>query len=417
MAKSQEDNIKKLDVDTYKVSTNFFLKISIKGVELIPSIVNTIIIREYCDYIVPRLSLTIIDSGVFLDNYPLEENDDIEIQIGLDRDQSPLIATFMVECFNITNTGGGTTYGNLLEISGILKTTDLLKPNKTRSFGNIKSSDLISKIATEIGLKPDIRILSNDSMKWLQINSNTYYFLKSVLERSYVSDDDVVLSYTQSDSKMVYTTLSKEIQSKVKYEAVFDNKETLNDISESFEYNKKDGKDYIYFNDYEIINMSSIINKAEGGYGDNLVYYEDGEEITKTFSSNNHKLSTHSNRLSKDLGRVTKVDFMGTSNSRNLHGNFFNSIIQNNRNYLDFFPNMLIINIKARTDLKLLEKVNITLIGNGQEVNNVHSGEYLIGGIIYIGSSQNNLSMKLVLHRNGNNNKYSLLEPKDIKLA
>lgn len=411
--------IKQIDNKPYKNRGNYHLDLSIKDVDVESGNVLNVVIREWYNTLIPTLELTIQDDGKFTDKYPLEDNDEIKINLGLNKEDEPLIATFLVESWTMDRPDIQSNDTIIFKIFAVLKTNSLLYPIRNRSFGFKKSSDIISQIASEIGLTPDIRIATNDVMPWLQVNESNSTFLKSMINHSYFQEDDLVLVYTQSDSKLVVTSLKTELNNKKLYQSKYDVNETVNSDTDLFGVDKEsDGnRGMIHFMNYSINNMSPIINKL-GGYGSQLSYNKDGEEQIINFTNDEHPMSLNSFKLKDKIGLVT-YQLTERSLSVNMHPKYLEANVQNRRLRNEYFSSYISLDIKPNFSVKLGERVKLELPGIFTKINDmVHSGEYIIGGIVYEANQGSTIcNQRLILFRNGINNKLSSMEDFETKLS
>jgi len=206
---AQED--KKPDVDG-QFNKNYFLKMTIKDVSVEPySTIATMIMREWIFDPVPRLEIELVDNGRFTDQYPLEDNDTIHIELNNIRNRDPVIdADFTLQDFEISNDGEKDF--SMIKLTALFKTTDMFHPIHNRSFSQKNSKEVFEQISGEVGIDFAPSVDPQDSMTWLQINENNFQFIKHVLDRSYISDDDSAFCYIDRHNKMNYKSISNEIK-------------------------------------------------------------------------------------------------------------------------------------------------------------------------------------------------------------
>jgi hypothetical protein len=280
---------------------------------------------------------------------------------------------------------------------------------------------LIKKLGDEFGIPTEVRVASNDSMKWLQIDQNNNDFLFSMLDKSYYLDDDYMLCYGQLNYGLVCTTLNTELKNEVIYETIYSNDETINDSPEMFGTKSKGQDDdtkkiLIYFNDFQYHDPSPIVNKINSN-ALSTVYSDGGELVDLVSKLDVKKLSTNSFKIKTDVGKLAEH-----INRRNIttsvHKNYYRAMIQNMKLKNEYFTSHLALDVKPRHDYKLMQKVQVSLPSQASSrLDYVHSGEYLIGGIVHTMGSNSILSTRLYLYRNGVNTELSSIEKYETKLS
>ena len=229
-------------------------------------------------------------------------------------------------------------------------------------------------------------------MTWLQC-SNNYKFIRHILNRASISDD-LPIFYANSKSKFVYTSLHAEMNKKESRIAKLDQVMFENEI---------DDKDKtIWYNQYDIVNFNGYYNKTTG-YGGSYEYYDlNGSE--KTGSVSTPEKLTQLSFTDKEYAGQDVFSESGHFYTENVYGGYFESLARNPFLLNNFFAFSLVINVDARNDINLFDKINLSVPSNFDDgPNKVMSGNYLVGGITHQVSKDGIYKKMVSLHRNGMN--------------
>lgn len=408
--------------EAFNTFVQWYGRVKIKGFELFANNIALISIKEWIFDIAPRLDLQIIDNGIFFDKFPLEENDIIEVQLALTKEQEePVRAKFRLQNYSVTNTSQGEMFGSIIAISAILDMDEMFFPIRTRSFKSLNSSEVIKKIASETKLETDLRINPIDTMTWLQLDMTNAHMLRHVVERSYLRNDDANFCYGTIDGKLTFTSLKKELTKKAKYDASFDPRNaiesTSNEETKDRRLNERKTRDPIYYNNYSFSSNAGVINQ-EIGYGATLSYYDVNSEETQyiTMKSDYFPLTTNSFKTKSNIGKIVTQIEKGIK-TLNTHDNWMRSEVQYKYIQQQFFTSYLMLRIKPITNLKLFDKIFVNIPQqDAMYINNVHSGEYIVAGITHQASSTGLYTMTLILCRNGMNAKEASVDDTQTRL-
>lgn len=415
------DNQEQPGVDPYKAMTNYYVKMKIKDIDIDQNNIVNLVAREWFYDVCPKIEMVLLDDGLFMDKYPLEDGDTIELEIGMNKDYVVFACEFTIESHHVINTSRGEHTGAGIEITAVIKASGYTQPLHNRAFSTNTSVGTIGSIMSEVGLTPDPRIVSTDMMTWYQINQNNVDFVKHVIDRSYYGDGDLVLCNVNLKKECVVTSLTTARDSEVKFEVVFDPQESLNDNPHIIGRNEdrdKQGKaeEFIYFDDFEYYDISPLINKT-GAYGSKLIY-NDGGEMTEVESvTDDHPFTTNSNKDSENVGNFTHIEVCG-SKSDNMHANYYEAMVQRTQLLNDNFSSYLLISTKPNINVRVFDRVTVRLPAMSSQFEDfVHGGDYLVGGIINALDKDGIYTMKLVLFRNGVNANDSSMEEYETRLS
>lgn len=376
-----------------------YCRITIKGQEYFSKNIMSLIIREWVVDVLARIEIIMYDDGTLNEILPFEDNDIIKVTIGKHADDpDPLECEFILADYQMDVMADNRQMA--VSISGYLKAKDMFIV-KNRSFRNKNSRDILTMIANEnrINFVNPNFVSPNDTMTWYQVWKNNYDFINHVLSRSNAIND-LILFYSNSQNEFVYTSLNKEIE-KIPFRiARYDvDKCGQNIVDESIE------RDVIYYNHYDVVNYSSLFNKINT-YKIEYDYYDPNTGRSIVGNYNTSKKTTELRY--KDSEFVNKLSLhrdCGTLNNKNIYNGYFQSLVQNDYLRNEFFSNSVVININALSKVKLFEKIHLSVpsMFSKDNINEVMSGDYWVGGIVHQVSHNGVYRKSLSLHRNGIN--------------
>lgn len=392
-------NQKQNDIDSSYFLNDFYCKIKIKKVELLPQNVVVMNIRESIFDLVPVLEMTFLDNGIFTEKFPLEDEDVINIELAKnDKSDTPINITFSLQDFVVNNRDGDNLNLVNVSITAIMKTTGLFYPVKTRSFANKSSVDVLKNLASEIGCNPVARINTSDSMVWRQINQNNYNMIFETMKRAFKTEDAILTGVTRGKD-FVITSLKTELKNKTSKKLIYDPFDTISDLEP-----KKEKKELFFFNNFDLKNISGFTNKIIG-YGVKYAYFDFNDVSNKQISDDYHGLTQFSFKRKENVGKIVRNDAAYILNELNVHKNYFVAMAQNEYYIKDFFKMCLVVYIKPTDKINLFDKIDVTFpsFDNNDFTNMSLSGEYLVGTIVHQASKAGHYRMALTLFRNGMN--------------
>lgn len=384
----------------------YYCKLLIKGEEYNPSIIFSLVIREWVVDHLPRLELILVDDGTLSEVFPLEDNDQIDITIATNEDNSDdshVQMSFTMLDYKINPYRESAQF---VKISGFMKTNDIFS-SRNRSFSNVNSSTVLADIADEEGVMfvNPWNVTPSDNMTWYQYNLNNYDFIRHVLRRSHITDD-AAFFYGNSNGSFIFTSLRSETD---KSDVTFARRNI--DKATKFALAEED-VDTIWFDNYDIVNFNGYNNKI-CGYGATYTYFDLADIVTNTLFYRN----LYGELSFRDR---TKVTTNGANPScspvyghmNNVYDEYFESLVRNPMLIKQFFSFSLVINANGLSKVNLFDKINLIMpayfggrgkTDNDNDVNEVMSGEYLVGGITHKISSGGVYNKMISLHRDGMN--------------
>jgi hypothetical protein len=398
---SKEDIKKISDKSLFTGTINYFTILKINDLEVQSESILSVHIYEWIFDLIPRIDIVLNDHGAFNEKYPIVDNSIINIEYGInDYTENTTTLTFLSQSVSIENSNSGENATSIMRIVGVLENKNLLFPLISRAFSGRSSSDVIENIANEIGFTPDIRVKTIDSMTWLQTHLTNSEMIKDVVARAYLSDTDAVFCYTNRNSEMVYTSIETEVAKEGKFVAIFSSKITnaLIDIPKD---NKElnDGRILLFYNNIDYKSLAPIVNK-EIYYGSNESHYDKNDNISTDIISDIHSLSTLSFKDKSYAGNIVHHDVYGIEN--NVHQNYFQTMTKNKYIKKGFFSSPLVVKFKPNKELNLFDKIDMIIMAqDGISINEVLSGQYIVGGLIQHFSKNGVYNTVAILFRNG----------------
>lgn len=379
-----------------KIKNKSGVNTSIVDLQLSKENLEYLIIKEDILTILPRIEMVLTDVGGLVDAFPLLDNDVMTISISPDENIDPIIdMEFIISDFSFDSDNGANHF-NKMKLVGYVYSEDLFVPYRNRSFKD-NSVDILKKIAKETGINFENphNITPSDNMIWYQ-NQNNFNFIKHILKRAYIADD-AVFFYGNTKNKFVYTSLNSEMEKEINFNAKFDENRVDNFILMENE------KDVMFYNAYDVLNLNGMFNKMSN-YAATFGYYNlKGEYIGGTVDKI-IKFTDLYNKNKKYDGRPSIFCNAGLFGNNKVFEEYPRGIVQNKYLRYNLFATTLLLNINSMTDVKLFDKVNVSIpaILNG-EINEVYSGNYLVGGITHNVTSDGVYQKKTLLCRNGIN--------------
>ncbi len=399
----------------YSGLTEYVSNVTIKNVDINPLNIKSIVVREWIFDVFPTIEIVFIDNGVFFDLSPLEDNAEIVVEISKSKKkESPISMTFLLHDFDVYNTDIERGSSMMIRVTGIFDCRNMVYPIHNRSFKQRTSIAALEEIASECGVEVDKRIsTTNDAMVWLQLNQNNYDMIYHILERSFKEKNDTMFAYIDRSGKMVITSLKNELEKEDLITARHDIKKSTLDKQEDEEPDTEEAANednpIIYYNNYGYKYIGGTINKMIG-YGMTHTYNDTKDVQTVTLDSDEHLLSDFSYKEKDSVGKIVKHISYGTKfDVDNTHDNYLTALSQNEYLRKNFFTSNLTIFINATNKVNLFDKVSLVLptmlptelTNDVPEINEVFSGEYIVGGILHQVFDKGQYKMVLSLFRNG----------------
>lgn len=410
------NDLRKLKVKTSEL--NYHCKLFIKGVEVDNKTIVSLAIKESLFY-VPRLDLIINDQGLFTELTPLEDDDEITVEIAKSNKQDAVISSlkFRVLDWQTQNTGGSNLSSYGLHITAVYDLPLFYFPLKSKAYSKKTSVDVLKEIGSGLNVTTNSYITSNDLMTWLQTNLNEKDFIDSILKTSYISDTDFLLAYFDRNNALNITSILTELKQKDSFECVFDEKKFLDkepDLKDETVTPKENDLIKLYYGDIQFDTISGIINKASGGYTYLLNWYNlDGKETSQKITHKQHEITQLTQKRKANIDLITAQSNFSYL-SGNVHANWFKAIITNKTLKDLYFSQAITLQMNPNDKIQLLDKGFVKIPNNikyGVDENNInvynesYSGTYFIGELTHtlVFNGGGNYGMKCTMFRNGLN--------------
>lgn len=416
------------EINQKEVGAQYYLKMKINDIVVPTKNIQSFVMREWIFDHILSFDCTIYDTGVFVEQCPLYDESVVNVEFSKNDDKHKITLDFYVNDFEIERQGAGDIlYG--IRFTAIQKTEQLTMPVMTRVFPNNTVSSVLGEIIapeTEITYEP--RVESKDMQGWYQIATSNVEFIHHLKKRSYVGDEDMPFVYMTRNKNMVYTSLRTECAKESKFNA-YNNDSLSNDNGQDpviggvidKEIKKNKVKTIYYKSQIKYKTIAGTLNK-ENGYGVNFSYYDSTDFYYHYLNFNYGPMSKYVNENKRNSKKIVNSITYNTLH-KNVHSNYLVGITQNMYLGHVFFNSYIQIAIGPDLSVHLFDKINVSIpdalgqIVDGKPMlDKVHSGEYIVGGILHDIKKDGMYTMILTLFRNGVNDsdvkdkKFELME-------
>lgn len=375
------------------------LELYIDGVNFPLTSITQLVIREYAFSIVPTLELTLIDDFALSEMNPLQEGQEIKVNMAINRNSEDIIEnTFEIVSF-IYSAKPISQHANRANvvISAALKANSIIGNLGHKSYPSMTSSEVVAAIAEDdLELEYEIKKDSDDKMNWYRLDQTLNQFICDINNKASVGDNDCPFIYIDRNGKLIYNTLRAALD---------------NDIKKNFSQDAKGSKlgvladDENFFSTYNLVDASGFVNKIYGGNAVAYSYYDMNDTIYKQIDEiESTGLSDFKNKTKDNINKPSNHFAFGTENI-SLYQGYYQAI---SRNY--YLKNTLlstsnVIKVQPDKDINLMDVINIKILSSKDRNQEAEpfSGKYLVTGIVHTISPGTNYSMNLVLSRDGHN--------------
>lgn len=402
--------------DTNIEGSQYNIRLSINNIELNLKQIQSLSFREFVLDTAVELDLAFIDNGAFVEMAPITDGSILKLTISKDKDESPVDLEFDVLNTIVEKKMTGSDSLYLISLIGIQHSDYLFSDVKQRHLIGT-SSEVINEIVSENKQLTYVEeVKSNDSQIWYQISVNDSSIIKNIINRAYYQEEDMPLIYCNKYNRFTYTTLKTKCAQKTKFQAINDDILVMDAGTQDKVLDrlipKKDRDKTIYFrSDFKFHDNMPLENRS-GGYGFDFTYF-DGENFYDQFI--NFKFAPMTKYINKTAIKSSMYDSITYNmQNSNVHDNYLLAINQNNYLKQNMFSQFVTMTVSPNLKVDLMDKINVSFIKQKDVetgvagIDDIHSGEYIVGGIyhnIHIGGMY---TMILVLFRNGFNIKEDL---------
>jgi len=409
--------------DTNIEGSQYYCRVMIDGVELLSKMIQSLSLREFIFDTAVELDLDFVDNGTFVEISPIVDGSYLKLILAKDKEENPVEIEFDILSSKVAkkNTAGNAMY--FVSLVAIQKTDYMFgEVDQTAYVG--PSSQVIGEVVSKNKQLTYVEdVISNDSQIWYQISVNDSNFIKHVLERAYYQEKDIPIFYSTKDNTFHYTTLKTKCSQKTKFKA-FNNDMLSIDagnqdkvIQDLIGETKRD--EVLYFkSDYTFNDYMPIENRT-GGYGFDFTYF-DGTDFYDHYLTFNYAPFTNMINKRNQKGKMYDSINYNMQNS-NVHDNYLLAYNQNKYLKKMMFSYYTTITVSPNLKIQLMDKIDVSFIKQFDietgkvGIDEIHSGEYLVGGIYHNIYNGGLYTMVLVLFRNGFNIKNDEMIQKDLK--
>lgn len=384
---------------------------TINDIEVAPQNIVAFTLREWIFTQSLEMECTFLDTGIFNEYFPLYEDSKVYVEISTNTKDKPLILKMTICDFEIDKANSGTLI-TAIKFSALPDIDNYFMTFRTKVYKHKSTSDTFKEVFGNLNTPIDIRTESNDVQNWYQMAIDDYTFIRQTLKRSFVDEEDMPFLYMDRTQKMIYTSLRDECEKKSSANLIENgflsgpSTGSPNDPLDKLKTTKKGKVIYFAPNIYRK-NISSSLNKA-GAYGAFFSHYTNRGWKDHVVNFKYHPMTTYGNTNIKHIGKFARADNFGTQTD-SMHNNYFLAMVQNEYIRDMFFSDYVQISIPADNDIKLFDRVTLTipdslsLKSSEPLVDKVNSGDYVVGGIAHGIVRDGMYFMTLVLFRNGIN--------------
>lgn len=384
---------------------------TINDIEVTPQNIVAFSLREWIFSQSIEMECSLLDNGTFIEYFPLFEEVKIYIELSIGSEH-PQIFNLRMNDFEIDRSNNG-SYAGMIHFNALPDVDNYFMTMRARTFRHKVTSDIVKEVFSNINVKTDIRVESNDVQDWYQLSIDDYTFIRHLLKRSYIDQEDLPFIYMNRDNSIVYTSLKTECAKNSVAKFVENGFLASPDAVVAGMKDKNDKTIYFAPSVYRK-NISSSLNKI-GAYGTYMTYFDNTRFRDKTINFNYKPFTTYGNMNTRHIGKTARSDKY-SSQPAATHKNYFLGVSQNIYISTMFFSDYTQITIPATSTIKLFDRISVEFpdsLSNSQNklIDKTNSGDYIIGGIAHSFTRDTEYNMSLVLFRNGINEPEKLGKP------
>lgn len=390
----------------------YLLKMFINNIEVPMSNISKCSIREWVIGTPVTLEATIQDQGTFIELSPLFDECPVSVEFSKPGDLIPQKIEFQMNVYETERSPADNGNLYIIHFIAFQKTTDYFYPIHARVFKNMNSSEVLKMLCDESDIKFSGDVQSNDVQNWIQGNVNNHLFIKHLMKRSYVKEEDLPIFYFDRFNTGNYSTLKTKCSIKPKFVGInsdyafMDNGNS--DFSKLFLDSSTKSKPLYYYTSFNTKNIASILNKRTA-YGIDYTYFDFKDFFEYKMFFKFSPLTNYVNQNSKNAFKYSN-GMQYNSQHKNVHSNYILAMAQNEFIRDSFYNNYLQIYVNPESELKLGDIVNMIIFDNVSKIINgvpsidkANSGNYIVGGIMHDFKNEGLYNMVVTLFRNGIN--------------
>lgn len=399
-----------IEQDTNIQGAQYYCRVYINGIELNSKQIQSLSMREFVFDTAVELDLEFVDNGIFVEVAPIADGSVLKVILAKDREEYPIELEFDILNTKVVkkNTPGSSMY--FISLVALQKSDSMFGAVDQTAYQG-SSSEVIGEVVSKNKQLTYVEeVKSNDSQIWYQISINDSSFIKNIIERGFYQEKDIPVIYCNKNNTFHYTTLKTKCSQRAKFTAINNDLLAIDAGSQDKviaslipDYDRD--KVLFFKSDYSFIDNMPIENRT-GGYGFDYTYF-DAESFHDQYINFNYAPFT--NTINKAQTNKTYDSITYNMQNSNVHDNYLLAYNQNKYLKKNMFSCYTTITVAPNMKIDLMDKVNVTFvkqydIETGRAgIDDIHSGEYLVGGIYHNIHTGGYYTMILVLFRNGFN--------------
>lgn len=377
--------------DSFKPSQ---INLVVNGVRIPTNTIQTLVVREWMFDIVPRLEVVFQDVYNILEAKTIKNFDEIELVLRYSDYDSPNVRMKFVNlAIDISPMSAGMPV-RIVQLTALGCPVGFIKDLKTRSFPSQRSKDVFDRIFGQYGYpKGNILEDTSDNMNWLQCSVTDFNFVKHVMARSYLSENDLAYVYIDRMGNWNYRSLNSAVSSepKIRFEQV------------SLPYPFEQSSEILKFGSFSIRELDGLSLIDPEVFDCIISHDSSGEQTKKDFYES-----------ASEMDQLAKVPYVHRTNGKYVNnaivprdvGNTFEHYQTNlvRRKFLErvAFSRMMIVSALPHSDISLMDTVDVSIpvakVRDGAK-STEYSGKYLVGGMLHEFVGTNTYQCQYILLR------------------
>lgn len=342
-----------------------YLDINVNGQRLpfTPDMIEKITITQNVIQTVPVLTMQIRDpSSILSGDFSLTEGSIISITMGV-RTEDEEMEAVEFRVLSTPRTRWHST-GMVQTIKAVFNKVKLFSVASKSYKGN--SSDVISKIAKEIGFKPIVDP-SSDSMVWIPIHMKNSHFLKYICDHGWADDSSIYVMATRENGELRYANIDRLVDSNPKGLFYYSGERPRNGQFQILQHSVKSASGAI----------NLLHNYGARVVGDALTN-EESYEVDQFQAKKFSPFIDMSPKMKEEVGQASSRFY--DVNTGNVHKNFAKAEYQNKRGR-DLYSSITEVLVGQNTGVQLLDLVEVRLTRPARGMNDeMYSGKYVVTG-------------------------------------
>jgi hypothetical protein len=420
---AQEEQANAL-INNQSQSQNFFCNIEIAGVSIPPRNIAYLAIREWAtpSSFIPRLELSVIDDGLLTELKTPHYTKKVFIELGRNEDDdSPINITFDIYDYTIDKVADLSQ--NMISISGLISMDNPFTiPQRPVVYDQQSSKSVIENIANSIlsGEQQNYSFVSgnanpSDSMNWIQSYQSNIHFIKHVMNKSFIGDNDALICYVDANGKFHYEGIVDKFNDTPLLTARFDiqlatalSLDEMGQKAVEKGYTEEQGRNDIWYSSINLRDYSGTLRNTIGLTTESTYFNRKTSEYLSKLDNINID-NTDANIYNDVIDNKTVYNYTGTYGI-NEHDNVNKSVVLRNNILGQLFSQSVLLEINSYSNVQLLDTIELLVHADikdtnaGFPINEKLSGVYIVGGITHTLNGSGSIYKKIItLYRVGVN--------------